>query len=257
MASRSGWIRFRRAERVPIRRLRRIVFAVSHYDVLGVSADADAESLRRAFVALARRFHPDRHVGADAATRREAERRMREITEAWAVLGDPVRRRRYDLGLGDRARSERDRADVPDPGKSGPGTGTGRSGADGRAATTNTNGTTGRAGTSSNAAGPNAAGPGAAASRGAGRDWRAYASPGPAAADRRPAGEQLLLLSPIVLVGAAGMCGLMGAIVGWPPFYAAALVCLIGAAAAFFLLPILAMTRGSSRRGGRGPKRSY
>jgi len=217
--------------------------------VLGVSADADAESLRRAFVSLARRFHPDRHVGADAATRREAERRMREITEAWAVLGDPVRRRRYDLGLGDRARSERDRAGDPGPG-------TAASGA-GRAGTTGTTGTTGRAGRSSKAEGSHAAGRSGTASSAEGRHWRAYASPGPAAADRRPAGEQLLLLSPIVLVAAAGMCGLMGAIVGWPPFYAAALVCLIGAAAAFFLLPILAMTRGSSRRGGRGPKRSY
>jgi DnaJ-domain-containing protein 1 len=246
MGSLSGSIHFRRAERVQIRHPRPIVVAVSHYDVLGVSADADAEALRRAFVALARRFHPDRHVGGDETTRREAERRMREITEAWAVLGDPVRRRRYDLGLGDRARSERDRASGSEPGKAAPGAGKAGSATG-----------AGRAGTSARSGNPSGSGRNGTASGAEGRHWRAYASPGSAAADRRPAGEQLLLLSPIALVVAAGMCGLMGAIVGWPPFYAAALVCLIGAAAAFFLLPILAMTRGSSRRGGRGPKRSY
>ncbi len=65
---------------------------MSHYDVLGVASAADKERLREAYVALARRFHPDR-VGGDAA-------RMRAVNEAWAVLRDPVRRAAYDAEVG-------------------------------------------------------------------------------------------------------------------------------------------------------------
>jgi hypothetical protein len=65
---------------------------VSHYDVLGVAPAADEASVRRAYVRLARRHHPD-VVGGDAA-------RMRAINEAWETLRDPVRRARYDRSLG-------------------------------------------------------------------------------------------------------------------------------------------------------------
>jgi curved DNA-binding protein CbpA len=64
---------------------------VSHYDVLGVAADADAAALHAAYVVLARRHHPDL-VGGDTA-------RMRVINEAWAALSDPVRRASYDRSL--------------------------------------------------------------------------------------------------------------------------------------------------------------
>lgn len=63
----------------------------SHYEVLGVTPAADDATLRRAYVALARQHHPDR-AGGDAA-------RMRALNEAWATLGDPVRRARYDRAL--------------------------------------------------------------------------------------------------------------------------------------------------------------
>lgn len=64
---------------------------MSHYDVLGVAPAADDATLRRAYVALARRHHPDL-AGGDPA-------RMRAVNEAWATLGDPVRRARYDQSL--------------------------------------------------------------------------------------------------------------------------------------------------------------
>lgn len=63
----------------------------SHYEVLGVTPTADEATLRRAYVALAREHHPDR-AGGDAA-------RMRALNEAWATLGDPVRRARYDRAI--------------------------------------------------------------------------------------------------------------------------------------------------------------
>lgn len=58
------------------------------YKVLGVSDTSTDVEIRKAYVALARRFHPDLHGGADD--------RMREVNEAWAVLGDPRKRTEYD-----------------------------------------------------------------------------------------------------------------------------------------------------------------
>jgi hypothetical protein len=62
----------------------------SHYDVLGVPADATQAEVRAAYRAAARDHHPD--AGGDAA-------RMRALNVAWAVLGDPVRRAAYDRTL--------------------------------------------------------------------------------------------------------------------------------------------------------------
>lgn len=69
---------------------------MSYYDELGVDPGATADDLRHAYLRLARRFHPDVVAAADVATRAEAETRMRAVNEAWAVLGDPARRRAYD-----------------------------------------------------------------------------------------------------------------------------------------------------------------
>ena len=66
--------------------------AVTHYDVLGVAPDADVAAVRRAYLELARVHHPDAGGG-------DADRMLR-LNEAWAVLGDPVARARYDATLG-------------------------------------------------------------------------------------------------------------------------------------------------------------
>jgi curved DNA-binding protein CbpA len=68
------------------------------YAVLGVRPGATAEELRRAYLALARRHHPDAHADGGAAARAAAERRMQEVNAAWTVLGDPARRAAYDEG---------------------------------------------------------------------------------------------------------------------------------------------------------------
>lgn len=62
------------------------------YEVLGVRRDAAAAEVRRAYLDLARRHHPDQGSGGDAA-------RMAEVNAAWEVLGDPRRRAHYDETL--------------------------------------------------------------------------------------------------------------------------------------------------------------
>ncbi len=62
-----------------------------YYDLLGVSRGADADEMKRAFRKQAMQFHPDRNPG-DAA----AEKRFKEINEAYDVLKDEQKRAAYD-----------------------------------------------------------------------------------------------------------------------------------------------------------------
>jgi hypothetical protein len=80
-------------------RATRTISSVDHYDVLGVARTDDADLIRRAYLVLARRYHPDFHSGAPEAVRRDNARRMQEVNDAWAVLGDPAARARYDRDL--------------------------------------------------------------------------------------------------------------------------------------------------------------
>ncbi len=73
---------------------------MSLYEVLGVAHDAPAAEIRRAYVRLARRHHPDFFVGREPHLRLEAEQRMRAVNQAWSVLGDPGRRQAYDRAEG-------------------------------------------------------------------------------------------------------------------------------------------------------------
>ena len=66
-----------------------------YYQFLGVPKDATADALKKAFRKLARKYHPDVSKEVDA------EARMREVNEAYAVLSDPEKRVAYDqLGRG-------------------------------------------------------------------------------------------------------------------------------------------------------------
>lgn len=63
-----------------------------YYEVLGVERDADAKTIKDAFRKLALKYHPDRNKSADA------EERFKEIAEAYAILSDPEKRKKYDAG---------------------------------------------------------------------------------------------------------------------------------------------------------------
>lgn len=62
-----------------------------YYDILDVAKDADQNTIRKAFRKLARRYHPD--VAEDKTT---AEEKFKEINEAYEVLSDPEKRKKYD-----------------------------------------------------------------------------------------------------------------------------------------------------------------
>ena len=70
-----------------------------YYEILGVPKNASSEDIKSAFRKLARQYHPD--VSKEA----NAEEKFKEINEAYGVLSDPEKRRRYDQfgrqGLGD------------------------------------------------------------------------------------------------------------------------------------------------------------
>jgi len=63
------------------------------YAVLAVSPNDDDVAIRDAFAALAEHYHPHRYSG----THDEAQRKLADLSAAYEVLSDPVRRRRYDL----------------------------------------------------------------------------------------------------------------------------------------------------------------
>jgi curved DNA-binding protein len=69
-----------------------------YYQILGVPRNADEQEIKRAYRKLARRWHPDANPG-DAA----AAARFRAAAEAYEVLSDAERRRRYDRRRPDRA----------------------------------------------------------------------------------------------------------------------------------------------------------
>ena len=62
-----------------------------YYDVLGISRDADAAAIKRAYRKLAKKYHPDMNPGDKVA-----EQKFKEASEAYAVLSDAEKRKKYD-----------------------------------------------------------------------------------------------------------------------------------------------------------------
>lgn len=71
----------------------------NYYELLGVDPAADAAAVRRAYLAAARKWHPDQLADAADREREEAATRMVAVNEAWRVLGDTRRRASYDKSI--------------------------------------------------------------------------------------------------------------------------------------------------------------
>ena len=70
-----------------------------YYKTLGVNKSSSEKEIKQAYRKLARKYHPDVNPGD-----KQAEQRFKEINEAYEVLGDPAKRRKYDeLGANWRA----------------------------------------------------------------------------------------------------------------------------------------------------------
>ena len=62
-----------------------------YYEVLGVSKNASDDEIKKAYRALAKKYHPDMNPGD-----KEAEEKFKEVNQAYAVLSDPDKKSKYD-----------------------------------------------------------------------------------------------------------------------------------------------------------------
>ncbi|MCU1354364.1 MAG: hypothetical protein JWM05_3573 [Acidimicrobiales bacterium] len=185
---------------------------MNHYEVLGVPMGADPAEIRRAYVRLARRHHPDVHLDADPTGQDRASRRMQDINQAWQVLGDPHQRARYDGEV---------RAGTAGSGRSG-------------AVPMRPSGK------------PWTPRPGDDAwmdDFGAWRDETDRLPPDPVVARRR----NPVMVLPVALFGVGIVLGIFGMILTSRPLLSAAFMSVVLSAALFVMLPMLAMTRQRER----------
>lgn len=72
------------------------------YEVLGVARDASQADIRKAYRRLAKRYHPDLNPGD-----KDAEKRFKDISGAYGIVGDEEKRQRFDKGEIDETGTER------------------------------------------------------------------------------------------------------------------------------------------------------
>ena len=68
---------------------------MTHYDVLGVSKDATQDEIRKAYIKLVKKYHPDLYTG----DKQYADKKTKEINNAYDVLSDENLRKQYDIEI--------------------------------------------------------------------------------------------------------------------------------------------------------------
>ena len=63
-----------------------------YYQILGVSREATADDIKKAYRKLAMKYHPDKAKG----DKKQAEEKFKQISEAYAVLSNPEKKKEYD-----------------------------------------------------------------------------------------------------------------------------------------------------------------
>ncbi len=66
----------------------------THYSVLGLSKKASADEIKKAYRKLAKKYHPDLNPGNE-----EAEKKFKAVNDAYEILGDSEKRKKYDFEL--------------------------------------------------------------------------------------------------------------------------------------------------------------
>ncbi|HEX8128948.1 MAG TPA: DnaJ domain-containing protein [Pyrinomonadaceae bacterium] len=91
-----------------------LVRDADHYRILGVERAAGSSEIKRAYYALAKRFHPDRFQrDADASLRTQIEAAFMKITQAYETLQDARTRAAYDLKIGEEIVAPKSSPSVP------------------------------------------------------------------------------------------------------------------------------------------------
>lgn len=78
-----------------------------YYKILGVEKNSDAGEIKAAYRTLAKQWHPDKNPG-----NKPAEDRFKEISEAYAVLSDPDKRKQYDMVGSERFHQQYSQEDI-------------------------------------------------------------------------------------------------------------------------------------------------
>lgn len=69
------------------------------YEILGCASDASRDEIKKKYISLARKVHPDATIGRERRTEEESTLDFADVAAAWEVLGDPKLRLRYDRTL--------------------------------------------------------------------------------------------------------------------------------------------------------------
>ena len=69
-----------------------------YYGILNVSKGASDDEIKKAYKKLAMKYHPDRNRTKSEVEQEEASKKFKDVAEAYGVLSDKDKRKRYDCG---------------------------------------------------------------------------------------------------------------------------------------------------------------